>query len=327
MNTFVHDALAAGGSISPLVFEDTAFSTAALFNPSVYNDEGTLRVFIRHCQISLFHSEKNIYEHPYGPLVYIHPENDQTLTTKNYLCTLGSDLQLIRHDLVDTSLLDVPPKWEFVGLEDGRLVRWNGVLYACGGRRDTTKNGQGRIEMSGLDVGPDTVKEVARVRLPAPPPNKSYCEKNWMPVIDLPYHFIKWCNPTELVSYNPHACTTQTVYCDESTYTPQLYDFRGGSQVVPLGPDHRVACVHTCDLFKSEAGRKNVKYRHCFVVWNKDWKVVRYTPLFTFLGADVEFCTGLTMFEEDYLLSFGYQDNAAFVLRVPSTVINTICLH
>jgi hypothetical protein len=326
MNTFVHDTLLAGGSISPLLFEPTAYSTGALFNPSVYNDEGTLRVFIRHCQISLFHSEKNIYEHPYGPLVYLHPESDQTLTTKNYLCALDGNLQITRHDLVDTSLLDVPPLWEFVGLEDGRLVRWNGTLYACGGRRDTTTNGQGRVELSELRIGPGGVSEVARTRMPAPPPDQSYCEKNWMPVQDMPYHFIKWSNPTELVCYDKSTGTTRTVHCDKSAFQPHPYDFRGGSQVVPLG-EYRFACVHTCDLFKSEAGRKNARYAHCFVVWDKQWNVVRYTPSFTFLGAEIEFCTGLTEFAGDYLLSFGYQDNAAFVLRVPRAHAETVCLR
>ena len=53
----------------------------------------------------------------------------------------------------------------FVGLEDSRIFRWEGDLYISGVRRDTTENGQGRMELSKIEVTEDAVKEVSRVRL------------------------------------------------------------------------------------------------------------------------------------------------------------------
>ena len=52
--------------------------------------------------------------------------------------------------------------WDFVGLEDARLVKWNETYYLCGVRRDTTTNGQGRMELSEIDIKDDSVKELKR---------------------------------------------------------------------------------------------------------------------------------------------------------------------
>lgn len=317
---FVSKVLDAGGRISPLIIQNLVYRGTGLFNPSVYLDGDKLLVNVRHCQYTIYHAEKNVFEHQYGPLVYLNPENDITLTTKNYLCELDDDLHITKATVIDTSKLDVKPIWEFVGLEDVRLVRWDNKLYTSGVRRDTTPNGVGRMELSEIV----DCKEVSRFRIPAPPPDKSYCEKNWMPVTDMPYHYVKWCNPTEVVRVDPENKTCETVFL--GTYTQQPYDFRGGSQVIPLG-EYRIACVHVVNLFTSEAGRKNATYRHCFVVWDKDWNVVKYTEPFDFMGAEIEFCAGMTQDKSgDFLITFGFQDNAAYILKVPHSMMEEVCL-
>ena len=35
-----------------------------------------------------------------------------------------------------------------------------------------------------------------------------------MPIIDMPWHFVKWCNPVEVVKYDPETRTTTTVVHD-----------------------------------------------------------------------------------------------------------------
>jgi hypothetical protein len=310
---FVTKVLNKGGEISPLIIPNSFYKGTGLFNPSIYNDDGKIILNLRHCQYTIYHAEKNKFEHQFGPLVYLNPENDVTLTTKNYYCELSNDYTIKKYSIIDTTKLDVKPIWTFIGLEDVRLVRWNGNLYASGVRRDTTKNGQGRMELSTLKVDGDDVIEVERFRIPAPAPDASYCEKNWMPIIDMPYHYVKWSNPTEVVKVNPIEKTCQTVYLGK--YVPKSYDYRGGSQVIPFG-DHRIACVHVVNLFKSEAGRKNATYRHCFIVWDKDWNVVKYTEPFDFMSAEIEFCAGMAQHDDKILISFGFQDNTAYVLSM-----------
>jgi len=326
MNNFVKYVLDNGGSITPLTIAAQHTKGTGLFNPSVYYDESTDTVLLnlRHCQYTLYHAEKCIYEHEYGPLVYLNPENDVTLTTTNYLCSIDpNSLNVRTYSKIDTSKLDVKPIWEFVGLEDCRVVRWGDKLYVSGVRRDTTTHGQGRMELSEIVVEDGIPKEVSRFRIPAPGKDDSYCEKNWMPVVDMPYHYVKWCNPTQVVKVDPELKTCVNAFLDESKYVVKPYDYRGGSQVITFG-NYRIALTHVVRLFKSEAGRKNATYRHCFIVWDKDWNVIKHTEPFDFMSAEVEFCAGMTKYKDDYLISFGFQDNAAYLLKVTNETMEKI---
>jgi hypothetical protein len=325
VENLVKYVLERGGSLTPLLIPSVFTKGTGLFNPSIYYDNQTsaLLLNLRHCQYTLYHSEKSIYEHEYGPLVYLNPENDITLTTTNYLCNINDNLDIENFSSVDTSKLDVKPIWEFIGLEDARVVRWDDKLYLSGVRRDTTINGQGRMELSEVVVDNDTVKEVSRKRIPAPGRNESYCEKNWMPVIDMPYHYVKWCNPTEVVKFDPVENTCQTVHLDQKTYIPKPYDYRGGSQVIPYG-EHRIALGHIVNLYESVAGRKNATYKHAFVVWDKNWNVIKLGDQFDFMRGAVEFCAGMTEYNGDIIVSFGFQDNAAYLLRIPKNVFEEL---
>jgi len=318
----VKPALDAGGSIHPLIIPAELTNGTGLMNPSIYQDGNTLLVNIRHVNYTLYHSENKKFQHRYGPLQYLHPENDIHLRTWNYVAVLNPDLTIRAVNQVDTSALDVEPIWEFVGLEDARLFRWNNRLYLSGVRRDTTTNGQGRMELSEITADLNIVREIYRTRIPAPAPDNSYCEKNWMPILDQPFHYVKWTNPTEVVRYDPDTKTTTTVHLNTNSYIPGLPDFRGSSHVIPYGDNHYLALIHEVDLFKSEAGNKDAVYRHRFVVWDRDWNLVRYTDSFSFMNADIEFCCGAAFVDNDLLLSFGYQDNCAYILKMPKTMLD-----
>lgn len=312
MKILAQQFIAAGGRLTPLLLPSAETNGTAIFNPSVYVSGDKILCVIRHCQYTFYHSEKKQFEHEYGPLLYLNPENDITLTTTNYLCELDpTDYSVIKHQKIDTSKLDVKPLWEFVGLEDARLFAWNDKLYISGVRRDTTTNGQGRMELSEIVGG----KEVSRWRIPAPGANDTYCEKNWMPIIDLPFHYVKWSNPTEIVQINPEKKTCEVV--KTVPVPPAKLDYRGGSQVIRLG-NYYVALVHTVRLFRSEAGKKDAIYRHSFILWDTDWNLVKRVCEFTFMNTDVEFACGMAYvpWSDEIVMSFGYSDNAAFILSI-----------
>ena len=79
---FCKQVLEAGGDIVPLTLPYDIVKGTGIFNPSIYYDEYTdkLLVNIRHCQYVLYHAEKEIFESQWGPLTYLNPENDLTLT-------------------------------------------------------------------------------------------------------------------------------------------------------------------------------------------------------------------------------------------------------
>jgi hypothetical protein len=44
----------------------------------------------------------------------------------------------------------------------------------------------------------------------------------------------------------------------------------------------------------------------------------------SFLDGQIEFCAGAAQLGDDLLITFGYVDNAAFVLQVPGTLVNSM---
>jgi hypothetical protein len=319
----VHKSVSQGGKLAPLILPHSTTSGMGLMNPSIFvDDDGDILVNIRHVNYTLYHSEKDQrFFSPWGPLSYLHPEKDQRLVTTNYLGRLDKDYNLINFTKVDYSKFNVPPIWEFVGEEDVRITQWDGNYYLIGVRRDTTPNGQGRMEYSKIELDKTnwTAKEVQRVRIPPPVDVTSYCEKNWMPILDMPYHFVKWAMPTEVVWANPDKAECKQVLVKQTP--PVSPDQRGGTNVIAWG-DYYIAFTHEVKLWKNYLNQKDSVYRHRMIVWDKEFNFIGLTSSFSFLDTPIEFCVGATVIKKNLVLTFGVQDNCAFVLEVPKKIVN-----
>jgi hypothetical protein len=323
----VEKAVSHGGKLAPIVIPVGLTSGTGLMNPSVFiDDDGDILVNLRHVNYTLYHAEnKQRFASRFGPLSYLHPEKDQRLVTENYLCRLNSDLAMTDFAKVAMQSLH-EPIWEFVGLEDARIVQWNGNYFLIGVRRDTTANGVGRMEYTQIELDKDkwTATEIHRKRIDAPAPNDSYCEKNWMPVVDQPYTFVKWTLPTEVIYSSPFEAKTQQLFVRHTITPPK--DQRGGSQVIKWGNVY-ICVTHEVDLFKNYLDQKDAIYRHRIIIWDEQFNFAGMSQPFSFLDARVEFAVGAARLGDDLLISFGFQDNAAFVLRVPKLVVEDLIVE
>lgn len=325
-------ALKNGGSIHPITLPPEMTGETGIMNPSIFLHNDRLLMNIRHVNYTLYHSECKRFVHPWGPLIYIHPENDVSLTTHNIMTELDEHINVRSSGRINMALDTGKPTWNFIGLEDGRLFEWENRLFLCGVRRDCYDDkGTGRMELCEIREINGEWTEVGRFPIPAPNDDATYCEKNWMPILDMPWHFVKWTNPTEVVRYDISNRTTKTVVLDESRKYDFPRDIRGGSQVIRLDSNHRMAITHEVNLFTDNFGRKDGAYMHRIVVWDNDWNIVKTTNDFTFMGgyknenidgrmAGIEFVTGVCFYKGDVLISFGLQDNASFVLRMPKNL-------
>lgn len=330
--SFVKSVLQQGGQIAPLLISPRDSNGLGLLNPSIFIDNGEPWCILRNVNYTEYHTENHqIYNNRWGPLSYLNPENDLHLRTWNFLCKLDKrTLEVETYWKIDTSSLDREPLWEFVGLEDARLVRWDGVLYGIGVRRDTTTTGVGRMEYSRLeyDAKYNRVRETERCRVEHPVNPEWYCEKNWMPILDIPHHFVKYTNPVEVVACDINAPrlpngmvrSWRSREVDESATVPDIPFLRGGSQVIPWR-NFRICVVHEVDLRKNYLDQKDATYRHRFVTWDRDWNLVSLTDPFSFMGGELEFVCGAALWEEDLVIGFSVQDNCAFHLRVPAKMI------
>lgn len=323
----IKELLSSGGKLSPLVVDKSTMKGVSLLNPSVAIINGRTIVNIRNCNYTLWHTDlQQPFESLWGPLVYLNPENDMKLKTYNILMELDDDLNEIvgSVNMIDMKLDSETPLWEFHGLEDARLVFWNNDLYLCGVRRDVKDNGEGRMELSRIELINNKPVETKRYRIPVPQGSaESYCEKNWMPVESMPFHFVKWSDPTELVKYDINTKITTTLELKNQNLKPHA-DFRGSSQVVSF-KSFRIAIVHETFLFKDERGLKNAVYKHRFVVWDKNWNIQHLSNSFSFLGFDIEFCCGLCLKEfddhEEFIITFSCQDNTAFIMSIDANLL------
>jgi len=325
-------AIKRGGSLYPIIVPKEALGNeTGLMNPSVFVHNGRILVNVRHVNYILYHSEAKKFPHQWGPLVYVHPQNDVTLTTYNVICEYDQDMNFISAGRVNTKDFDTKPTWNFIGLEDARLFAWDDRLFLCGVRRDCYDNkGKGRMEMAEVEFIDNEWKEVSRNPIPAPGDDLSYCEKNWMPVMDMPYHFVKWTNPTQVVKYDIEEKTTTEVVLDESKFIQFNNDLRGGSQVIRMNPDQRMTFCHQTNLLKDPFLRKDGDYSHRVVIWDNEWNIIHASKQFYFFGSHhdhassnkytIEFVTGTQVLGDDILISFGLSDNACYILRMPVKV-------
>ena len=312
-------ALDNGGSIHPLIVDSKLTGGTGIMNPSVHVVDGNVLVNIRNVNYALYHSEMRKFPHQWGPLQYLHPEDDMALRTTNFIAELNDDFTTKSTHKVEMTH-DTEALWNFVGLEDARLFKWNDKLYMCGVRRDhLDAKGKGRMDLSEIEFNGETYVEVSRTSIPAPAPNESYCEKNWMPILDNPFHWVKWSNPVEVVKYDTDLKDTITVHRNQENYIPLPRDLRGGSQVLRWG-DFHMSLTHEVSLYNDPLGRKDGTYLHRVVIWDHEWKIAKTTKEFSFMNGQIEFATGMALHQGKVLISFGFQDNAAFLLVVPDKV-------
>jgi len=326
IDNLVKLVLEKGGVLAPLKLPSQETQGTGVCNPSVYlTEDGTLLCNIRHVGYILYHSEnKQRFQGRWGPLAYLHPEDSCYLKTVNYLCTLNRDtLQVETCHKVDTTLLDVEPVWEFIGLEDSRVVGWGGKTYLTGVRRDTKTNGEGRMELSELTITPDSTKEVSRYRIEPPNDPPPYCEKNWMPINDMEYCYVKWTNPVEVVKVNPKTKTAEVIVSKPYQDLGLTKDLRGGSSVVRWGK-YRLCITHEVDFWMNENNNKDGIYNHRIIVWDEDWNIVKKSEDFKFMTGRIEFVCGAAVVDDSLVVTYGFHDNAAYALKIPGTFIEEL---
>ena len=315
-NNFVKFCIDQGGQLVPLNINSSLMTGTSFLNPSVFIDNEKILVNIRHTDYTVFHSITGKYRLYGNGLRYDYAQNINHTITTNYICELDINFKILSQNKVDTSKFDKDPLWAYVGLEDARLVKWKDKFYLSGTRRDTTDYGQGRIELSEIIFDSDKIIEINRTRLPAPGNNDSYCEKNWMPVLDKPFYFVKWTNPTEVVKFDIDNQSTTTTVLNDYNYAVNLANLKGGSHLVPWN-GYYLAIVHESQYDETESAH----YLHRFVVWDQQFNLKMVSDTFIFMDGSIEFCCGMAYHNQNFYLSFGFQDNIAFLLKFPETII------
>ena len=321
---FVNYCLTGGAIVTPMDIDIHDQLWPGWCNPSIMWDEKDqdFKMIIRNVNYVL-HGASNYIKNwsSWGPVHYSIPTEDgRNLKTRNFIGSCKDpENESWNFQIIDTTPYE--PQWEFQGQEDARILRWDNNLYTTGVRRDDNTEGRGRMELMALsDNG---YQEISRVKVKALN-DDSYCEKNWMPIKDMPFHYVQLTNPTVVVKTDPETGETEEVIRKE--YVEGMVDerfdlLRGSSQVVRWG-DYWITLAHTCELWLTASGRKYAKYCHVFVVWDEDWNIIKMSPLFSFANYNIEFTCGLEYHNGKFYIPFAIQDNFTFVMTVDECVID-----
>ena len=320
---FVNFCLMGGATVTPMDINFHNPMWPGYCNPSIMWDEKdhNFKMIIRNVNYVL-HGAMDFTKNwsNWGPVYYSIPvEDGRNLRTQNFIGVNGDPIhEPWKFQLIKTT--PYTPKWEFQGEEDARIVRWDDKLYTTGVRRDDNKDGSGRMEL--MYLSEKGFQEISRVKVQALNKN-SYCEKNWMPIKDMPFHYVQQTNPTVIVKTDPKTGRTEEVIHKDRVegMIDENFDLlRGSSQVIRWG-DYWIALVHTCEMWWTSSERKFARYCHTFVVWDSDWNIIKMSPLFSFANYGVEFTCGLEYHDGKFYIPFAIEDNFVFLMTVDEEVI------
>jgi hypothetical protein len=266
-------------------------------NPSVLVGKAGLQVVYRGCNYRLRSSGYRFFQGSW--------KSDVT-DNQNYICNLSFDLKLQNVNFLEDRHLRVREE-AMDGIQDLKLFRWLGGLYATGSGCNSADYLRGtapsrRFSIMMFQVMGQRLEFVATLR------SFALEEKNWMPwVRDKDLYFLHRPSPFKLLKYDPDSKDVREVKMDPA---PLFEDGTSGSScILPFGEDF-IGMTHR----KDGTGPSTV-YRHRLFVMTRQSVVTRVSEPFSFEGAAVEYGSGLAFKDGAAYLGYGAFDERAVILR------------
>ena len=198
------------------------------------------------------------------------------------------------------------------GLEDMRLFAWRGGWWGLASGYCS------RNDANTMILAPVSPVMDQKVVLLSPTGEKK--EKNWViAVVGSELFLIHWLSPMSVYKYVGSQMLEPVFMGDARA---ELMGWSGSSQAVAYN-GKLLACIHR--RIGEKCGRDPVRYVHRLVeIDHETWEIGRISPIFVFEGDQVEFNSGLSVTSESVLFSYGVQDCAAVVLRLPIGAVDGI---
>lgn len=293
--SFISSSISNGGLFKPII---APIKTGSFLNPSISIIDQKILINFRYFNHFFYHPEKSKYKIKWKHFF----ANKDIIKTSNYIGYFDHNLESIEFYPVNLILSDHDLFCcSSKGLEDCRLVCWNDKIYLIGTKVDAASDCVGKIQLSEISFDGKQFLEISK--LPISETSNISVDKNWMPIIDQAYSFIKWSNPTEIINVD-----IKTKKINSKTYNNYISGytlFKGGSQVIKLYEDN-LSLIHETI---------NDKYYHRFILWDKDWNVIKISKQFSFLNSDVEYACGMALFNDSILISLCIQETSCYILQ------------
>jgi hypothetical protein len=248
---------------------------------------------------------------------YITNTPDNKFHSRIWIAELDKSFKLKNLREVDTSTVE---GWAFDrGLEDPKLFTRDGEIYFSCVTMEKDVTPVARMAVAKLDIKKNLITEFTKL----PGADDRRPEKNWMtPVYESSPNF-DWI-------YGPNATITGTVLQTWMTDHPDLSALRGTTNLIPWGDGGHLAVMHRTFANQSRVwdarafGTKEAylrNYAHYFVEFDGYGIISSMSKGFQFHKAGVEFCSGITEYNKEFVMSFGREDVSAHLAVVPKSLI------
>jgi len=317
---FIKYLLNNGAEVSPLEINYDEVETLASMNPSIWIDGDIGYINIRAVNYNLFNSRYREYTQTDQPVAYVN-KIEYYLQTENYFGTIDLNTLNIKQ-ISKVQMMQIHnPAWHFTGLEDARIIKWDENLYLCGVRRDIQEDGQGRMELTKIEWIDNNWVETERTRIPAAGDDTAYLEKNWMPIIDKPYTWIKWSSPFEYCTYDKE---TNKLNCYFNGNFKACY--RGDSHLVHIG-NYYYCFVHDVlnKQLREETNARVSYYKHFILRINEDLSPAGIFGPFSYDNRfNIEFGCGLAKKDNKLYLTYAEDDAIALIVKFDESLITNL---
>lgn len=176
------------------------------------------------------------------------------------------------------------------------------------------------VRLAEYELDPKTL--VARLVEVHESPTNSKNEKNWMmPQTD-------GTAPEFDFVYSQHA-TLASGRLVETGVVPPLKGLHGGSQLVQQPDGTYYAVIHRVEVTYLEPDKKGVflrihrQYDHFFAQYSSEGALIALSQAFSFDGPGIEFAAGLVRKGDDFLITYGVNDEAAHLAVVPVSLFES----
>lgn len=274
-------------------------------NPSIIFHNGKLKCAIRSPGYLLWHSRNReilLQDKTCNKFLHFSPKESKTT---NFL----GDINPSSLELENVSQINWPKNnnnsfWK--GVEDLKLISWNDKLYGTGVSRDFQNEDLASQEVIEFNEQDSIVNRKSLK-------NFNTIEKNWMPISDKPFFYLRWPNPGQVLEFN-NSFQYKGIH-KENTIPLVDEEWRGSSALINfygmyLGIIH---ISHRWSVQDQGMSGSNSQYWHRFVVYDKDFNLVKATKPFCFLYGGTEFANGLEIVDDRFFISFGYYDVSAYL--------------
>lgn len=317
-NDFIKYAIENGATIVPIAIapEEIANSgNSSQFNPSICNYKGKMTCSLRYADYVYFtYSDREVTINDRAAYYF----RDDVTHSSLYVGSFDG-AQMYDMSKINTSFLEDASTTQWKGIEDCRLVVWDGKLYASGTARYDNEDWITNITLCELEEHNGAYTLAKHYVVPSDEDNTKQCEKNWMPVEGMPYTWVKWAsNPMVIAKYDISSGKTQTYNTEVKC---KAFDgLRGSTQLVMYNGAY-YAVLHNAIRYDSQRECSRY-YMFCVAKFDDKLNMVACSDMYHLdSNFQVEFISGMAINNGKLYLSYALEDTNPYVMAMDPNVL------